>query len=221
MRISLILLSIFLSVGLIGCIKPNSAEPARDETEKADVDTDEWNQEFLKRIDAQMEKDPIAFTLSLQDGNSFEGGEKDEKWSLRSTDAKKEDMIEMVQEDGEITLTKGEQTEKLSTRQFGLVAPRDHFQLVRDSIQRVNKESKKGQDWYTVDLNKEEIGDKLGHWMGEPYDKGAANQASRKFTFQYRFQFDENGLRKMAIQVMPLEDSDSNEVVEYTFKPDK
>ncbi|PTM58770.1 hypothetical protein [Desmospora activa] len=222
MRIGLILLSVFFCVGLIGCIKHDSiAEQAPEETAEKEADTEQWDQVFLQRIETEMKKDQRDFTLSLQDGSSFAGKEKDGEWNLTSTDTEKEESIKAVQEDGMIKLTRGDQTEELSTRQFGLVAPQDHFQLVRDSVQRVNKETKAGQDWYVVDLNKEDLGDKLGHWMGKPYDQGAASQASRKFIFQYRFQFDENHLRQMVIRVTSLEDSDANELVEYTFEPDK
>ncbi|MDR6224439.1 hypothetical protein [Desmospora profundinema] len=222
MRIGWILLSMLLCTGLLGCTNDDLAakpSPTQKESTKEEHSERESRQ-FLKRVDEQMEREEVVFTLKLQDGTPFKGKETDGKWILISAD-EEEETIRIEQEDGTIHLTHGEQTETLTTRQFGLVSPRDHMKLVRESVQRVSTETKDGQDWYVADLNKEEMGDKLGRWMGEAYHEGAASQASRKFIFRYRFQFDETELREMVMQIIPLEESDSSETIRYTFKSDK
>jgi transcriptional antiterminator Rof (Rho-off) len=209
-------------MGLLGCTSNDTAAepaPARENTTQEEKENQEaWRQELVKRIDEQLEADAFSFTLTLDDGISFEGHESTGNWTLVSQDKESDEAIRIKQEDGTIRLTRGDQTETLTTRQFGLVAPRDHLKLVRESVLRVRKESNNEQIRYEVDLNKEQIGDKLGRWMGEGYEAGAANQASRKFHFRYVFQFDETGLREMEMKIIPLQEDDSIETIRYTFK---
>ncbi|PTX59948.1 hypothetical protein C8P63_11093 [Melghirimyces profundicolus] len=176
---------------------------------------------LFQRIDQQLARPVYDFSLAI-DSFEFTGQQKGENWSLQSKH-ETEKPVRVVKKGNTITLTHGDQTEKLKTRQFGLLSPRDHLELVKASVLRVKllpPDPKDGTKGMKAVLSSEEIGDKLGHWMGHSFESGAAFQASRKFRVVYRFRYHprEEGLDRLTLRIEPLKGKKGRQKIEYRFE---
>lgn len=174
---------------------------------------------LLHKMDQQLSRKSYPFTLIIGD-NRFEGQQSGLDWSLESVDQKKDATVRIVKKGEHIEVTRGKQKEKLTSRQFGLVSPRDYLQLIKSDMKRVERVSTADQGTEEVEavLSAERIGNRLGHWMGGPFQKGAAQQASRKFQIRARFQYDteQEGFNRLIIRIDP-KNGEESESVEYRF----
>ncbi|OYD09664.1 hypothetical protein [Paludifilum halophilum] len=199
-----------------------SAPPTTEKT-KAPVSQEDAQQKVMEGIDRRLNREKYPFQLIMKDGSVLEGKQEGTDWSLESQSGESP-KIEVVKKGDQIKLTLGKKVEQLNRRQFGLLSPRDHLLLVKESILRVRKlpdqtiHDKKVKG-FQVDLSSEDIGDKLGDWMGKAFSKGAANRASRKFRLRYQFWFEAENreLAQLNIRIVPFEEDDTKEEVIYRF----
>lgn len=176
---------------------------------------------LFRQIDDQLQQPRYPFTLLIRHFQ-FEGMQEGKDWSLESRNGdRKKSRIRVVKKGETISLTRGKQTEKMNTRQFGVLSPRDHLLLVKSAVLHVQPLPERQKDWTGMEavLSSEEIGDQLGEWMGESFEQGPANQASRKFRVRYRFWFhsDQKGLSHLNIKILPLHKDLPREEMVYRF----
>ncbi|QKG84382.1 hypothetical protein GXN76_07755 [Kroppenstedtia pulmonis] len=178
---------------------------------------------MMKGIEKQLRKENYHFTIITQKGSIFKGEQEGKDWHLESR-SKKEPSIELKKKGERIQLSRQDQSEQLDQRQFGLISPRDHLLLVKESVMRTKRIPGTNRlEGYEAVLNSEELGDRLGYWMGAEYNHdGAANKASRKFRLRYRMWFDQasKDLARFQIQIIPHQvskDTKDTEELIYHF----
>ncbi|EGK13883.1 hypothetical protein HMPREF9374_0515 [Desmospora sp. 8437] len=175
---------------------------------------------LFRHIDAQLHQSHYPFTLSVPPLR-FDGQQQGEDWLLESREPVGGKRIRVRKEGDTLFLTRGEQAEKLKTRQFGLLSPRDHLLLVKSTVLRIQPlpENQKGSIGAQAVLSSEEIGDRLGEWMGEAFEQGPANQASRKFRIRYQLWYrpDQEGLSVLRMEIRPQVKDQPSEKMVYRF----
>ncbi|GGA38449.1 hypothetical protein GCM10007416_09200 [Kroppenstedtia guangzhouensis] len=175
---------------------------------------------LFRHIDGQLNQSRYPFTLSVH-SLRFNGKQQGVNWFLESQDPDGEKRIRIRKEGNTIFLSRGKQAEKLKTRQFGLLSPRDHLLLIKSTVLRIQPlpENKKGLIGVQAVLSSEEIGDRLGAWMGEGFEQGAANQASRKFRIRYHMWYrpNQDGLSILRMGIYPQVKGQPGEKMIYHF----
>ena len=203
-------LLIAILVMLSGCIHKDDGTP----------DEKKLRSHLFRHIDAQVQQSHYPFTLSVPPMR-LEGQQQGKDWLLESQDSDGKERIRVRKEGSDIFLVRGKQKEKLTARQFGLLSPRDHLLLVKSSglqIEPLSK-NKRGLIGVRVVLSSEEIGDRLGKWIGSTFDQGSANQASRKFRIRYQLWYPphQEGISILKLEIHPQAKDQPHEKMVYRF----
>ncbi|MFC4078036.1 hypothetical protein [Salinithrix halophila] len=167
--------------------------------------------QMVKQVEQQLKVKQYPFFLVLNGKARFKGEQRGEDWRLYS-DPSEEKRISIEKKGSVILLSRGKKKETLRDRQFGLLSPRDHLLLLKESVtwtkRLPDRQTKTGTlKGIETQLDSGVLGKKLGDWMGRAFDDGAATKASRKFRLRYRIWYhpETEKTAELTIRIIPLQ----------------
>jgi hypothetical protein len=173
-----------------------------------------------KRMEKHLSQPEWKFTLQLPGQGRFKGVQRGTDWTLKAVQQK--ETLTITKDGKAIQVVKGKNKETMDQRQFGLLAPKDHFQFIEGAAMRV--EALPAQNIHEtgiqVELNSDQVGKRLGKWMGEAFEKtGAANRAAQNFRVRYQLWYQApDKLTRMKAQIVPLGGNGKKVEMVYTFQ---